>query len=85
MAIKKRTNLKKGESTPELQKLGDRLLKLRKQAGYTSAEKFALDNEFSRVHYARVEMGLHDIKYSMLCALAKAHKISPSELLDGLK
>jgi len=85
MANKKRKNLKKGESSPELQKLGDRLLKLRKQAKYSSAEKFALDHGFSRVHYARVEMGLHDIKYSMLCALAKAHKISPSELLDGLK
>jgi transcriptional regulator with XRE-family HTH domain len=63
-------------SNPDLQKLGDRLKSLRLKKGYTSLEKFAFDNELSRVLYSNYESGKGNITYKNLLKVTKALDIS---------
>jgi transcriptional regulator with XRE-family HTH domain len=79
MATKKKSKPEKAKEDPELLELGNRIRALRVQAGYKSAEKFALDNELSRVQYNRWETGKRNISYKNLIKLTKAFKISLSE------
>ncbi len=67
-----------------LQKIGKRLKDLRVQAGYTSAEAFAWEHAFGRSQYSTWERG-QDLKITSLHKLATAHKITLSELLEGIK
>ena len=39
-----------------IKKIADRLRELRKEAGYTSYENFAYDNDIPRVQYGRMEI-----------------------------
>jgi transcriptional regulator with XRE-family HTH domain len=61
---------------PEMQKLGDRFKSLRLKKGYTSLEKFAFDNELSRVLYSNYESGKGNITYKNLLKVTKALDIS---------
>ncbi len=61
---------------PDLQKFGDRLKKIRIKKGYTSVEKFAFDNELSRVLYSNYESGKGNITYKNLLKVTKALGIS---------
>ena len=76
---KKKTNAAKEQGDADLLKLGKSIRSLRIKQGYKSAEKFALDNNFSRVHYGRWETGKKNITYKSLLLLAKAFKISLSD------
>ena len=61
---------------PDLQKLGDRLKKLRVKKGFISVEKFAFDNELSRSLYSNYENGKGNITYRNLFKVTKALGIS---------
>lgn len=61
---------------PDLQKLGDRLRALRLKKGYTSLEKFAFNNELSRVLYSNYESGKGNITYKNLLKVTRALGIS---------
>ncbi len=63
-------------SNTEFKKLGDRLKKLRLKKGYTSLEKFAFDNELSRVLYSNYENGKGNITYKNLLKVTHALNIS---------
>lgn len=76
MATKKKKKPVKAKEDQELLEIGNRIRALRIQCGYKSAEKFALDNELSRVQYNRWETGKRNISYKNLIKLTKAFKIS---------
>jgi|GEM_PF-3317994 len=80
----KKKPVKKVDGDPELLKLGKRIRALRIERGYASAEKFALDNQLSRVHYGRWETGQKNITYKSLQTLARAFGLTVSEMLEGL-
>lgn len=61
---------------PDLKKLGDRLKTVRIKKGYTSVERFAFDNELSRVLYSNYENGTGNITYKNLLKVTKALDIS---------
>lgn len=74
----------KSKADADLVKLGKRIRSLRIEQGYKSAEKFALEHEFSRVHYGRWEAGQKNITFKSLKNLSKAFGISLSEFfLEG--
>lgn len=82
MAKKQGKTAAKTKSDPDLLRLGRRIRALRIKSGYKSAEKFALDNNLSRVHYGRWETGKKNITYKSLLTLAGAFKISLSEFFS---
>lgn len=60
----------------DLQKLGDRLKKIRIKKGFISVEKFAFDSELSRVLYTNYENGRGNITYKNLLKVTHALGIS---------
>lgn len=74
--------VKKPEPEEEIKKLGARLRYLRIQAGYTSAETFALEKGISRALYGRYERG-RDLRYSTLVRLASCFDMTVLEFLQA--
>ena len=76
------------EITPKHEKriaaIGSKLKELRKQAGYTSYENFAFDNELPRVQYGRMEKGVN-FRVATLMRVLEIHKITLEEFFKGLK
>ena len=66
----------------EINKFGKRIRTLRVERGYTSALKFAYDNNLSSVQMVRWEQG-RNLTFETLMKLADAFGISVSELLKG--
>lgn len=62
-----------------LQEIGQRLKKLREDAGYTSYENFAIQHELSRMQYWRMENGKVNITIRSLITVLDIHKISIEE------
>ncbi|CAN5914040.1 hypothetical protein BH11BAC7_BH11BAC7_26550 [soil metagenome] len=71
----------KNNLEPELKELGQRIRQLRIKRGYTSAEKFALDNKLSRVSYTKSETG-SNLTYISLRKLLKVFKITIQEFFN---
>ena len=67
-----------------LKKAGEKLKKLRLQAGYKSAETFAFDNELNRVQYWRMEKGANFTMQSLMKVL-DIHKLSLEDFFKGLE
>jgi hypothetical protein len=67
-----------------LHKVGEKLRLLRQEAGYTSYEKFAYDNELNRVQYGRMEKGSNMTLGSLLRVL-DVHKVSLEDFFKSLK
>ncbi len=67
-----------------IQRIGERIRELRKEAGYTSYEDFAFDNEIPRVQYGRMEKGVN-FRIATLMRVLEVHKISLEEFFKGLK
>lgn len=74
-------------SLPEKQvvikKIGNRIKQFRRNAGYSSLEKFAYEHEINRTQYARYERG-EDMRLSSLLNLLSAHGITLQEFFKGL-
>jgi transcriptional regulator with XRE-family HTH domain len=64
-------------------RLGERIKKLRKAAGYNSYDLFAFEIHMSRSQYANYEKGM-DMRLSTLRRLAEVHGITVDELLKGI-
>ena len=62
-----------------LVKLGQRIKQLRKANGYSSYEKFAIQNEISRMQYWRYEKGGEDMRISSLFKIVDALGITMEE------
>lgn len=71
----------KGENGKELMKVSLLLKKLRKDAGYRSYEKFAIENDLDRKQYWRAENGANLTLKSLFTILSK-HKISPQKFFE---
>ena len=62
----------KDNTDHRLMKLGQRIKQLRKEKGYTSYEKFAIQNDISRMQYWRYEKGGEDMRISSLFKIVDA-------------
>ena len=67
-----------------MQKIAEKIRKLRLDAGYTNYENFAWDNEIGRVQYWRMEKGTNFTMKSLLKIL-DIHKISLKEFFEGIE
>lgn len=65
-----------------LKEIGLRIRKLREESGYGSYEKFAFDNDISRMHYWQIEKGKVNITMKTLNKILNVYNI---ELEDFLK
>ena len=63
-------------------KLGKRIQKLRKEAGYNSQEKFAEALGLSRTHVGHIEQARKNPSMEVLVKISKKLKIDISELFD---
>ncbi|MAX79171.1 MAG: hypothetical protein CL843_03235 [Crocinitomicaceae bacterium] len=63
--------------------IGLRIKELRKSAGYTSYETFAVKNDLDRKHYWRMENG-QNISMKSLFKIIDIHQITIQEFFDGL-
>lgn len=73
------------ELSPEIKQIGARIKELRITKGYSNAEKFAYDHNFSRSQYARYERGQDDFRISTLIRICKAFGVSLEEFFGGVK
>jgi len=73
----------KGEEA--LKQIGERLVELRKQAGYSSYETFAYDYELPRMQYWRIEKGKVNITLKSLLRILEIHKITIFDFFSSLR
>ncbi|MFN8230192.1 MAG: XRE family transcriptional regulator [Bacteroidia bacterium] len=66
-----------------LQKVGAKLKQMRIDAGYTSYENFALDNDLDRKQYWRAESG-SNLTLSSIILILNKHKISLNTFFEDL-
>ena len=71
------------DETLILKKIGDRLKQLRKEAGYTSYEYFAYENNISRPQYGKYEAGAN-IQLNTLIRILKHLNISLEDFFKGM-
>jgi len=64
--------------------ISKKLQKLRKDAGYTSYENFALEKELPRVQYWRMEKGTN-FQFKSLLQILDAHEMTLEEFFKGIK
>lgn len=67
-----------------IQKMCEKLKKIRIERGYTSYENFAWDNDLPRVQYWRLENGVNFRMESLLRVL-DVHKIKLEDFFKGIK
>ncbi len=67
-----------------IEAIAKRIKELRVEAGYTSYEKFAVDNGLERKQYWRLEKG-HNFMITSLLRILDIHSISLEEFAKGLK
>lgn len=69
----------KNENTTEiLEKLATRIKAIRKEKGYTSYEKFAIQHDINRMQYWRYEKG-EDLRFSSLVRVISAFDMTLEE------
>jgi len=64
-------------------KLGKRIQRFRKDAGYTSQENFAEALGLSRTHVGHIEQGRKNPSMELLIKIAKKLKVGISDLFEG--
>lgn len=67
-----------------IQKIADKLKRLRIDAGYTSAETFAFEKDINRVQYWRMEKG-SNFTMNSLIKILDVHKLTLEEFFKGIK
>lgn len=72
----------KNEKDKHLVQLGNRMRELRLAAGHTSVERFALDNDFSRVLYSNYEAGRGNITHKNLLKVCNALGVTLKEFFS---
>jgi len=77
--------VKEEEALKDLQeRVGLKLMELRKKKGYTSHEDFAFDHDIPRVQYWRIEKGKTNLTLKSLIRLLSIHKMTVEEFFLGL-
>ena len=56
-----------------LRKIGSKLRRLRKAAGYKNSDDFAYDHEMNRSQYGKYEAGAKDMRISTLSKIVNLH------------
>ena len=78
--------MKEEEALRNLQeRVGLKLMELRKKKGYTSHEDFAFDHDIPRVQYWRIEKGKANLTLRSLIRLLSIHKMTVEEFFLGLR
>ena len=73
------------EKNPErIQAIGKRIKELRKKAGYTSYETFAVEHDMPRKNYWRLEKG-YNFTISTLIEILEIHDMTLEEFFKGLE
>lgn len=81
-----KTTLKKSITDEEkvvLKKIGERLKKYRKEAGYSNYEYFAYEHNISRPQYGKYEAGAN-IQLNTLIRILKHLNVSMEEFFKGM-
>jgi transcriptional regulator with XRE-family HTH domain len=68
-----------------LEKIGRKLVELRKQKGYTSHEAFAWDFDLPRGQYWQIERGKANITMKSLYKILLIHNLTLEEFFSNLK
>ena len=74
----------KKDTDKRILKMGNRIKKLREEAGHKSYEHFAFDHDIGRHQYWRIENGANFTMASLLKIL-DALKTTPEEFFKGIK
>lgn len=82
--IGKRKTKELKESKDLIKKIGKRIKEFRDNAGYTNAEKFAFEHDFTRSQYANWEAG-QDMLITSIYRIAKAHGLTLAEFFAGIE
>lgn len=69
----------------EIRQIGERIKKLRIDAGYTSYVDFAIQNDMQPKQYWRLEAGVANFTIRTLLKIIKIHGISLEEFFKGFK
>jgi transcriptional regulator with XRE-family HTH domain len=64
-----------------LKEIGLRIKKLREKSGCSSYEKFAFDNDISRMHYWQIEKGKVNITLKTLNKILNIHEVDLEDFL----
>lgn len=75
--------MEKKDLDPRILKIAEGIKKLRKEAGYTSHETFAFENDLPRQHYWQVEKG-SNITLNTLLRILDIHKKNPSDFMKDI-
>jgi transcriptional regulator with XRE-family HTH domain len=71
--------------TETLKKIGKKLARLRKAAGYNNSDDFAYDHEINRSQYGKYEAGVKDMRISSLTKIVNALGLTLDEFFkDGI-
>lgn len=76
--------MKSKDEKSDLVKLGNNMRELRLKAGYTSLEKFALENDISRMLYSKYESGHGNPTCKNMLKLCEAYGSKMEVLMKGL-
>lgn len=68
-----------------LERIGSRLIDLRKGKGYSSHENFAHDYDLPRVQYWRIEKGRANLTIRSLFRILTIHELTVEEFFGQLK
>lgn len=79
----KKSSTKKTEIDNRIVKVAKKLEQMRKDAGYTSYENFAIDKGISRMQYWRMEKGTN-FTFESLLKILDAHGMSLGEFFGSL-
>ena len=79
--MKKQNKKKPINKEIALNKLGERIRKIRISKGYTSYEYFAYDNNISRAQFGRYERG-EDMRFSTLVRIIEAFDMTLEEFFS---
>jgi transcriptional regulator with XRE-family HTH domain len=66
-----------------LRKVGAKLVRLRKERGYTNSDDFAYDNGINRSQYGKYETGIPDIRLSTLIRITNAMGLTVEEFFGS--
>jgi len=81
--MKTKENNNQPETDPRVLKIAAKIKKLRIEAGYSSYEKFAFDNDLPRVGYGKHEKGAN-ITIASILRIIDIHKISLEEFFKDI-
>lgn len=71
--------MKEEDFKKTLEEIGQKLLRMRKEKGYTSYEDFTLDFDMPRVHYWRIEKGKANFTFKTLSKVLEIHNLTIEE------